>query len=60
MNEQHRNALAHRILDRFLCKQLDRWQFDLALDKALAWTDGPPSIDDVDAIVAASGSTRVR
>ena len=58
MNE-HRNALARRVFDRFLVGQLDRWQFDLALDKALAWTGGPPTLDDVNELVASSGSTRL-
>lgn len=59
MND-HRSALAHRILDRLLTGQLSRDHAYRAIDRALAWTGGPPSIDDVNAVVAEAGSARVR
>ncbi len=58
MND-HRDALARRVFDRFLVGQIGRSHFDRALDAALAWTGGPPSTDDVNAVVAASGSSRI-
>jgi len=55
MNE-YRNALAHRILDRYLVGQIGRDHFDRALDAARAWTGEAPTLDDVNELVAASGS----
>lgn len=58
MND-YRNALAHRILDRYLVGQISRDHFDRALDASRVWTGEAPTLDDVNELIAASGSTRL-
>lgn len=60
MNVPPRHYLAEKGLHRFLVGALSRSHFDRYLDLALAWTgDDAPTLDDVNELVAASGSSRI-